>query len=247
MPYTSYSIVVPAFNEAARIGRTLEDVLAWAAQERLEAEVIVVNDGSRDQTAEIVRGYMLRHSNLRLLENPGNRGKGYSVRHGMMHATGEIRLFSDADLSAPIEEASKLFSAIAGGADIAMGSRWLRSETQTQKQPLQRQFLGRVFNRLLRVILGLKFKDTQCGFKAFTRPAAEYIFPRQRIERWAFDPELLYLAKRAGLKVIELPVAWAHRTGTHIHPLRDGFLMLIDVLQIRWNALLGKYTTAIAP
>lgn len=237
----AYSIVIPAYNESARIGATLDKVLTYAAEHGWDAEVIVVNDGSGDNTVAIVRRYEEKNPKLRLLENPGNRGKGYSVRNGMLHARGEVLLFSDADLSSPIEEAPKLFAAIAQGADIAIGSRWLQSDLQTQKQPLYRQLFGRIFNLLLRMILGLKFKDTQCGFKAFTRRAARAIFPLQRIERWGFDPELLYLANKLGFAVVEVPVAWAHREGTRISPVRDGIRMFGEVLKIRWNALSGKY------
>jgi glycosyltransferase involved in cell wall biosynthesis len=237
----AYSIVIPAYNEGARVGVTLERVLAYVAQRGWDAEVIVVNDGSCDNTAEIVRGYADKNPRLRLLENPGNRGKGYSVRSGMMHAQGEIFLFSDADLSSPIEEVEKLLAALKNGADIAIGSRWLRSDLQTQRQPLHRQLFGRVFNLLLRIILGLNFKDTQCGFKVFTRSAAKTIFPLQNIERWGFDPELLYLARKFGFKVVEVPVAWAHSEGTRISPLRDGTKMFLEMLKIRWNALSGKY------
>jgi glycosyltransferase involved in cell wall biosynthesis len=239
-----YSIVIPAYNESARIAASLERVLAYIDQRGWDAEVLVVNDGSRDNTAEIVHDYLKKSPRLRLLENPGNRGKGYSVRNGMLHAGGDILLFSDADLSSPIEEVDKLFAAIANGADIAIGSRWLESHLQTQRQPLYRQLFGRVFNLLLRVILGLKFKDTQCGFKVFTRHAGQTIFPAQKIERWGFDPELLYLAKRFGFSVAEVPVAWAHREGTRINPLRDGIRMFGEMLKIRWNALSGKYPAA---
>jgi dolichyl-phosphate beta-glucosyltransferase len=236
------SIVIPAYNEAARVGATLEKVLAYTTEQGWDAEIIVVNDGSSDNTTEIVHSYAEKNPRLQLLENPGNRGKGYSVRNGMLHAQGEILLFSDADLSSPIEEAEKLFSALENGADIAIGSRWLQSNLQTQRQPLHRQLFGRVFNLLLRMILGLSFKDTQCGFKAFTRPAAETIFPLQNIERWGFDPELLYLAKKFKFKVVEVPVAWAHREGTRINPLRDGAKMFLEMLKVRWNAVSGKYS-----
>ena len=237
----AYSIIIPAYNEGARLDVTLNKVLRYVAQQKWDVELIVVNDGSSDNTVEIVQSHMQRNSTLRLIENPGNRGKGYSVRNGMMHAHGELLLFSDADLSSPIEEAPKLLAAIAEGADIAIGSRWMQSELQTQRQPLYRQFFGRIFNLLLRLILGLQFKDTQCGFKVFTRRSALAIFPQQKIERWGFDPELLYLANKYGFKVIEVPVAWAHSTGTRISPLRDGTRMVIDMLRIRWNALTGKY------
>jgi dolichyl-phosphate beta-glucosyltransferase len=236
-----YSIIIPAYNEGARVGATLEKVLAYVDKQAWNAEIIAVDDGSRDNTVEIIRGYAEKNPRLRLLQNPGNRGKGYSVRNGMLHAQGELLLFSDADLSAPIEEADKLFGAIAGGADIAIGSRWLRRDLQTQRQPLYRQIFGRVFNLLLRITLGLTYKDTQCGFKAFTRDAAEKIFPLQKIERWGFDPELLYLARKLKFKVAEVPVEWAHSEGTRISPLRDGTRMFVEMLKIRWNALTGKY------
>jgi glycosyltransferase involved in cell wall biosynthesis len=220
-----YSIVIPAYNESRRIGPTLDRVLEYIRQQAWDAEVVVVNDGSKDDTAEIVRGYERRNERLRLIENPGNRGKGYS----------------DADLSAPIEEAEKLFRAIGEGADVAIGSRWLRADLQTERQPIMRQLFGRVFNLILRVVLGLKFKDTQCGFKGFTRAAAEAIFPRQRIERWGFDPELIFLAQKLGYRVVETAVAWAHAGDSTISPLKDGTRMFAEVLKIRWNDLSGKY------
>ena len=237
----TYSIVIPAYNESARLGATLEKVLAYVHAQGWNAEVIVVNDGSRDNTAEIVGSFAKNDPALRLVENPGNRGKGYSVRNGMLHARGRIVLFSDADLSSPIEEAPKLFAALEDGADIAIGSRWLRAETQTQRQPLHRQLFGRIFNLVLRLTLGLQFADTQCGFKAFKQPAVQAIFPLQKIERWGFDPELLYLARKFGFTVSEVPVAWAHREGTRIHPLRDGVRMFVELLRIRWYALKGNY------
>jgi glycosyltransferase involved in cell wall biosynthesis len=237
-----YSIIIPAYNEGARLGTTLDRVLAYLRAQGWDAEVIVVNDGSRDSTADLVRGYARKHPCLRLLENPGNHGKGYSVRNGMLNASGDLLLFSDADLSSPIEEAPKLFAALQAGAEVAIGSRWLQPELQTQRQSPLRQFYGRLFNVALRILLGLNFKDTQCGFKAFTREAAKKIFPLQKIERWGFDPELLYLARKSGLKVAEVPVAWAHVEGTRISPLRDGLRMFVEVLKIRWNALTGKYS-----
>jgi len=239
----TYSIVIPAFNESARLGATLTRVLAYVHEQQWEAEVIVVNDGSRDNTADIIRAFA-NDPIVRLLENPGNRGKGYSVRNGMLHARGKIVLFSDADLSSPIEEAPKLLAALESGADIAIGSRWLRAETQTQRQPLHRQLFGRVFNLLLRLSLGLQFKDTQCGFKAFRQPAVRAIFPLQKIERWGFDPEILFLARKFGFKVQEVAVAWAHSGGTRINPVVDGGRMFIEMLHIRWNDLTGKYDGA---
>jgi hypothetical protein len=164
----------------------------------------------------------------------------------MLHAHGDILLFSDADLSSPIEEADKLFAMLAEGADVAIGSRWLDPQLQIQRQPLHRQLFGRIFNLALRIILGLKFKDTQCGFKAFTRRSAYTIFALQKIERWGFDPELLYLARKLAFVVREVPVAWAHREGTRINPLRDGIRMFGEILKIRLHALRGSYASASA-
>jgi glycosyltransferase involved in cell wall biosynthesis len=243
----AYSIVIPAFNESARLGATLEKVLAYVHAQGWDAEVIVVNDGSRDNTADIVRAFAAKDPTLRLVENPGNRGKGYSVRNGMLNTRGRIVLFSDADLSSPIEEAPKLFQALEQGADIAIGSRWLRAETQTQRQPLHRQLFGRVFNLMLRITLGLQFKDTQCGFKAFKQSAVQAIFPLQQIERWGFDPETLFLARKFKFKVQEIPVAWGHSGGTRINPLVDGSRMMVEMFRIRWNDLTGKYNGDPAP
>ena len=240
-----YSIIIPAYNEAARLGSTLERVLTYVSQQGWDVEIIVVNDGSRDQTPDLVRAESASHPNVRLIENPGNRGKGYSVRNGMLNAAGEVLLFTDADLSSPPEECIKLFTAIEAGADIAIGSRWLQTELQAQRQSLARQLYGRIFNLLLRIFLGLKFKDTQCGFKAFTRNAAQTVFPLQRIERWGFDPELLFLARKSGLKVKEVPVVWSHSEGTRISPLKDGTRMFFEVLAIRWNAVTAKYSSRV--
>lgn len=238
-PY--FSIVIPAYNECARIGATLERILQFVRQYEWDAEIVVVNDGSIDSTAEIVDRYAANSSNVRLIENPGNRGKGYSVRHGMLEARGAIILFSDADLSAPIEEAAKLVRALDAGADVAIGSRWMQSELQTQRQSIARQVLGRVFNLLLRVLLRLDFADTQCGFKAFRRNAARAIFPFQRIEGWGFDPEILFLARQAGLKIEEVPVVWGHDDRTRINPVVDGARMVLEMVRIRWYAITGKY------
>jgi dolichyl-phosphate beta-glucosyltransferase len=237
----TYSIVIPAYNESARLGASLEKVLAYVHAQRWDAEVIVVDDGSRDNTADIVRTFAAKDPVVRLVENPGNHGKGYSVRNGMLHARGQIVLFSDADLSSPIEEAPKLLQALDEGADIAIGSRWLRAETQTQRQPLHRQLFGRIYNLVLRLTLGLQFADTQCGFKAFKQPAVQAIFPLQKIERWGFDPEILFLAKKLKFRIREVPVAWGHSGGTRINPLVDGSRMAMEMFRIRWFDLTGKY------
>lgn len=240
----AYSIVIPAYNESARLGATLDKVLDYVRTQAWDAEIIVVNDGSRDNTAEIVRGYTEKFPQMRLVENPGNRGKGFSVRNGVLNSRGRRILFTDADLSSPIEEAPKLFQALEEGADVAIGSRWLRAEMQTQRQPLHRQLFGRIFNLMLRTTLGLQFADTQCGFKAFTRGAAQSIFPLQRIERWGFDPEILFLARKFGFKVREVPVAWGHSGGTRINPIVDGSKMFAEMFRVRWYNLTGKYDVA---
>jgi dolichyl-phosphate beta-glucosyltransferase len=236
-----YSIVIPAYNESERLRATLDRVVAYVAEKKWNAEVVVVNDGSRDNTRDIILEYAARHACVRLLDNPGNRGKGYSVRHGMLEARGELLLFSDADLASPIEEAERLFAVLRGGVDVAVGSRWLDPSLQTVRQPFYRRVLGRIYNLLLRVLLGLNYKDTQCGFKAFTRAAAQAVFPRQIIERWGFDPEILYLARHLGLKIEEVAVHWAHRENTKIHPFRDGVRMFGELLRIRWYAASGRY------
>jgi len=242
--YPSISIVIPAYNEQDRLAPTLDRVLDFAQQSGWNAEILVVNDGSQDRTADIVRRYARKSGMVRLLENPGNRGKGYSVRNGVLSATGEFVLFTDADMSSPIEEGPKLLQALMEGADIAIGSRWARSELQTRRQSLARQFLGRVFNVLLRLLLRLNFKDTQCGFKAFRREAARAVFPLQRIEGWGFDPEILFLANTMGFRIKEIPVRWGHDSRTRINPILDGSRMVSDMLLIRWNSISGKYQPA---
>ena len=176
----------------------------------------------RLKTAEIVRAFAKDHPEVRLLQNPGNHGKGYSVRNGILHSLGEVAMFTDADLSAPIEEAEGLFAAIAAGADIAIGSRWLERTRQTIRQPLYRQFFGRCFNGVTRAVMGLRFVDTQCGFKAFTRAAAQTVFQLQTIERWGFDPEILFIALKRGYRVQEVPVSWAHDERTRISVNQPG-------------------------
>ena len=237
----AYSIVIPAYNESGRILATLESVVGCIRARGWRAEVLVVNDGSTDRTAEIVRDFQAGAPEVKLIENPGNRGKGYSVRAGMMQGAADLVMFTDSDLSAPIEEAERLFAAIAAGADIAIGSRWLESGRQTHRQPLYRQIFGRCFNAVTRLIMGLPFADTQCGFKAFTRSAAHTVFQLQTIERWGFDPEILFIALKRGYRVVEVPVSWAHDARSRMSYLRDGMQMLKEIAIIRWNALTGRY------
>jgi dolichyl-phosphate beta-glucosyltransferase len=236
-----YSIVIPAYNERARISGALQSVSDCIRRSGWSAEVIVVNDGSRDDTSEIVQRFANKNPLVRLIENPGNRGKGYSVRNGILHAQGDIVMFTDADLSSPIEEAERLFAAIEDGVDIAIGSRWLDRSRQTIQQPLYRQFFGRCFNAVTRFIVGLPFADTQCGFKAFRREAAQTIFQLQRIERWGFDPEILFVAMKRGYVIREIPVSWGHDERSRISYIKDGIKMLEDIAYIRWNQLTGLY------
>ncbi len=236
------SIIIPAYNESARIGRALSQVLACVHERKWPAEVIVVNDGSRDDTAEIVQRFAAQDPVLRLIENPVNRGKGYSVRNGMLHAYGDVIMFTDADLSSPIEETERLLSAIHDGADIAIGSRWLDKGRQTKHQPWYRQMFGRCFNLVTRLVMGLPFADTQCGFKAFRREAAYTVFQLQRIERWGFDPEILFIALKRGYSVREVPVTWGHDERSRLSYIKDGIKMLEELVYIRWNALTGAYS-----
>jgi dolichyl-phosphate beta-glucosyltransferase len=243
--YPKYSIVIPAFNESGRIPATLESILACIRANALDAEVIVVNDGSTDSTAQLVLDIARNAPELRMLENPGNRGKGYSVRNGILHSLGDIVMFTDSDLSAPMAESERLFAALAGGADIAIGSRWLERGRQTHRQPLYRQFFGRCFNTVCRMVMQLPFADTQCGFKAFTRAAAQTVFQLQTIERWGFDPEILFIALKRGFKVVEVPVSWAHDERSRMSYLKDGLQMLKELAIVRWNALTGHYNKRI--
>lgn len=234
------SIIIPAYNEEKRLPRTFQRIEDYLSSRGGAYEVIVVDDGSSDGTAPLVEATKSRWPEIRLLKNPGNRGKGYSVRHGMLQARGKIVLFTDADLSAPIEEADKLLAALATN-DVAIGSRALDRSLTTVRQPWYRESIGIVFNGVVRVVLGLPFADTQCGFKAFRSAPSRIIFDQQRIERFGFDPELLFLARRHGLTVAEVPVHWANDLGTRVSALRDGLAMFFETFLIRWNAMSGRY------
>jgi glycosyltransferase involved in cell wall biosynthesis len=246
MSHPQLSIVIPAYNESARIERTLERVMGCVVEQGWDAEVLVVDDGSKDDTAEIVGRWMDLHPRLHLVKNPGNKGKGYSVRNGLLQAAGDVVMFTDADLSAPMEEADRLLAAIASGADVAIGSRWMDRTRQTIHQPLYRQFFGRCFNWITRTVMGLPFKDTQCGFKAFKRDAAQVIFRLQTIERWGFDPEILFIARKLKYVIREVPVTWGHDERSRISYLKDGMRMLEDMAMIRANSVAGRYDAAIA-
>jgi len=234
------SVIVPSFNEEARLPHSLDLIAAYLNSANRSTEVLVVDDGSNDRTAEVAASFTERIANLRVLKNGENRGKGYSVRHGMQEARGEYVLFTDADLSAPIEEADKLLSALQQF-DIAIGSRALNRDLIDVHESHFREFAGIIFNRIVRIVLWLPFVDTQCGFKAFRRERCRIIFEQQRIERFGFDPELLYLARHHGLKATEIPVRWSHSPATKINMMRDSIQMFVDVFTVRWNSLLGRY------
>ena len=239
------SIVIPAFNEEHRLPKTLDRVVGYLQTKAGRAEVIVVDDGSTDATARVVREYLQKYPGLRLVSNGRNKGKGFSVRHGMLEARGNVALFSDADLSTPIEEADKLLAAVREqGYDAAIGSRAVdRSLIEVHQSPIREQ-AGIFFNRMVRWIMGIDFSDTQCGFKAFRRERSRIIFEQQRIERFGFDPEILFLAKRNGLRVAEVPVRWSHDSATKVNVLADGVRMFFELLLVRWNAMRGSYLRA---
>jgi dolichyl-phosphate beta-glucosyltransferase len=237
------SIVIPSYNEEKRLPATLQRIAAYLKASGRKAEVIVVDDGSTDQTVKVAESFQGQMENLRIVSNGRNRGKGFSVRHGSMEAHGEIVLFTDADLSAPIEEADKLLAKM-DEYDVAIGSRAVNRALIEVHESRFREFAGIVFNKIVRIILRLPFVDTQCGFKAFRREKCEIIFEQQTIERFGFDPELLYLARHHGLRTVEVAVRWAHSPATKISMWRDSLQMFLDVLIIRWNAICGRYRVA---
>lgn len=238
------SIIIPAFNEERRLAKSLDLIRAYIANRHIRAEVLVVDDGSTDGTAKVVARSQADLPELQLVSNGRNRGKGFSVRHGMLKAKGEIGLFTDADLSAPIEEADKLLAAVReGGFDGAIGSRAVNRALIDVHQSLGRELAGQVYNGIVRCIAGLPFRDTQCGFKAFCLDKTRVIFEQQRTHGFGFDPEILLLAQKRGLRIAEIPVRWAHDPATKVNVLLDSLRMLRDLLAIRWNVLTGRYSS----
>lgn len=233
----SISIVIPAYNEEKRLPATLAKVKAYLTATSWDfTEIVVVDDGSRDGTVEVAR-----KAGVRVLQNPGNRGKGYSVRHGMLEAKGDWLLFSDADLSTPIEEVEKLWAAVEREhAQAAIGSRGVDRSLVGVHQPFFREMGGRFFNLVIRVVTGLPFHDTQCGFKLFEGPSAREIFRRQRVERFGFDVEILFIGQRLGCRTLEVPVRWNDVAGTKVK-MSGAIAAFLDPLKVRWNSLTGKY------
>lgn len=238
------SIVIPAYNEERRLERALKNIREYFCSKRRDLdsiEVLIIDDGSTDGTARIAQAWAEKIPSVRLLPNGENRGKGYSVRRGMLEARGRIALFTDADLSAPIPESEKLLAAIESGFDLAIGSRAIDRSLILAHQSRFRELAGIIFNRFVRLSTGLPFEDTQCGFKAFVRERCRIVFEQQRIERFGFDPEILFLAQRHGLRAAEVPVRWAHDPATKVHVVRDSVEMFGDLIYIRWNWLIGRY------
>jgi glycosyltransferase involved in cell wall biosynthesis len=238
MPEPFLSIVVPAYNEARRIRDTLERLCRFKELKPYPIELMVVDDGSTDATADIVSEF----SGVRLVRNDRNHGKGFTVRHGVLEARGEFVLFTDADLSTPIEEADKLLSALqSSGAAAAVGSRALNRKLIGIHQPWFRDRAGRFFNLLVRALTGLKLHDTQCGFKLFKRSSTQRAFELMCVEGFGFDPELLLLIERGGGRVVEVPVRWNDSPATKVRFLRDATQMILDLIAIRWRGFIGKY------
>jgi dolichyl-phosphate beta-glucosyltransferase len=234
------SIIVPAYNEGSRIDATLRTIRSWADRQRFEVELIVVDDGSTDDTAELAA----KVPGVRILRVSPNRGKGHAVRHGALEAAGKFILFTDADLSAPIEEADTLFAALeSSGADTAIGSRALRRDLIGVRQPLIRDYSGRCYNLLVQLFTGLRIHDTQCGFKLFRMDRTRRAFEMQRVEGFGFDSELLFLIERLGGKIVEVPVRWNHHPMSKVRFPRDPIRMFADLVSLRMRANRAEYSS----
>lgn len=229
------SVVIPAFDEARRLQDSLSRITTYLRERFARWDILIVDDGSTDGTADLVTRLHGSDARIHLLRLPMNQGKGAAVRAGMLAARGDLRLFSDADLSTPIEELESALSAIDAGAAIAIASRGLPDSRLVRRQRWIRERLGRTFNALVRRITGLPFADTQCGFKLFTQEAADAIFRRTTVDRFAFDVEVLLLANRLGYHVVEFPARWHHAAGSKVHLVRDALEMAGTTLRLRWR------------
>jgi len=238
----SLSIVIPAYNEESRLPATVARLRCYLGHADWEfSEIVVVDDGSRDATVRVVQNMEPAGVPIRVLRNPGNRGKGYAVRNGVQKAKGVWTLVTDADLSTPIEELEKLWSAArASGAQVVIGSRALDRSLIGVHQPLLRESAGRLFNLAVRMVTGLPFEDTQCGFKLMETRAAREIFQRQQIERFGFDVEALFIARQLGYSVVEVPVQWNDVAGTKVSAI-GGMAAFLDPLRVRWHQMKGRY------
>ena len=235
------SVVIPAYNEEQRIAGTLEQIYTYLEQQSYTFEVIVVDDGSTDLTVEVVKGIVKRFGHGTVLQRKENRGKGYSIRQGVFQARGTYILFSDADLSTPIQEVDKLLRLVQQGYDIAFGSRGLKDSDICVHQAWYREGMGKIFNRIARLLRLTEFSDTQCGFKCFRANVAKALFSRQKIDHFSFDVEILALALQDGYTVEEAPVQWYNEPHSRVHVWIDSLKMLRDLLRIRYNIVRGKY------
>lgn len=236
------SVIIPAYNEERRIQKTLRLVSEYLSRQNYTYEIIVVNDGSQDRTTEVVKEFSGFIKNLRLIDNKVNRGKGAVVKQGMLEAEGEIRLFMDADNSTEINHLEKMFPEFDKGSDVVMGSRRASGAVIEVHQSFFRENLGRVFNLIMRMIICLPYQDTQAGFKAFSSRAAEEIFSRQTIERFAFDVEVLVIARRLGFVISEIPLKWVNDPKSHVK-MKGAIQMLFEIAKVRANIIFGKYNT----
>lgn len=235
------SVIIPAFNEEKRLPKTLEEIDKYLSKQNFEYEIIVVNDGSKDKTREVVREKMAKMKNLKLIDNKENQGKGAVVRQGMLGAKGEFRLFTDADNSTSIDQVEKMWPEFEKGFDIVIGSREIKGAILDPPQNLFRRFVGEGFKIFRKIVLGLwAIQDTQCGFKCFTKRATEDIFPRCQINRFAFDPEILLIGKKLGYKIKEVPVYWRNDPESKVK-FKAIFNMALDLLRIKWRAIRGTY------
>jgi dolichyl-phosphate beta-glucosyltransferase len=233
------SLIIPAYNEENRLLATLDRIKKYIISKKLRCEVLVVDDGSTDSTLSIASRY--RGMKIKVIQNRNNMGKGYSIWHGFQKASGDILVFSDADMSTPISYLSNFVSYHKVGWDVVIASRDLPDSKVKVPQNPFRELGGKFFNILVQTVAGLPIHDTQCGFKSFTRQAARIIFSRQTIFDFGFDAEILYIAKKHGLKIKETPVEWSNAPGTKVKFLRDSVKMFGELFKIRFNDLIGKY------
>ncbi len=237
---TKLSVVIPAYDEQQRIEKTLIDVGQFLSKQSYNYEILVVDDGSKDKTVEVVEKIQPQVKNLRLIKNTQNHGKGWVVKQGMLEAVGDVRVFMDADNSTKIDEIAKFLPLFEQGFDLVVGSRRIKGSHVPQDQGVIREFLGWVFRTIVHIIVPVRVTDTQCGFKAMTAHAAKEIFPSQTIFRWAFDIEILNLARRKNLKIAEVPITWVNDSASHVK-LSGMINMLIEVATVRWNLITHKY------